>query len=299
MARLDIAEALRSELKTPFHKPLMSGVLLALFSVTAWSTNYVAGRYLALHGVDPIALSIARFAIATPVTFAVFRLPRYAGELKRLAVAGALGVAAFNLSLYASLQYMSAFAASLFVVLAGPLTASASYAARGRAPPPQVILGGSAALVGAYLALAPYISVKSLAGPLLAAIATASWSAYTIYVRRIYGAYRPGAASAWINLLGLADMAPAMPFARFDTLARWDVALPLLYVATVPGALAYAAWNAAVDRAGPAKTAAVLPLMPVMTLTISALLGEAPSPAQAVGMALTIAGVYLTARSSK
>ena len=111
--------------------------MLALLSVAAWSTNYVVGRYLALRGVDPVALSIARFAIAAPATFAIFRFPRYAGGLKRLAVAGTLGVALFNFSLYASLHYMSAFATSLFVVLAGPLTASASYAAKGRAPRPQ------------------------------------------------------------------------------------------------------------------------------------------------------------------
>ena len=274
--------------------------MLALLSVTAWSTNYVVGRYLALRGVDPVALSIARFAIAAPVTFAAFRFPRYAGGLGRLAIAGALGVAAFNFSLYASLHYMSAFAASLFVVLAGPLTASISYMAKGRTPPPFLILGGATAVAGAYLALSPYISIRSAAGPLLATAATASWSAYTLYVKRVYEAYKPGPASAWINLLGLADMAPAIPMADFNTLAGWDAALPLLYVATVPGALAYTAWNIAVDRAGPARTAAMLPLMPVITLTISALfLGEAPTPAQAAGMVLTVAGVYLTAKSSR
>ena len=162
-----------------------------------------------------------------------------------------------------------------------------------------MILGGSLALAGAYLALAPYISIRSVAGPLLASAAAASWSAYTLYVGRVYEAYRPGPAGAWINLLGLADMAPAIPFADFKTLASWDVALPLLYVAMVPGALAYTAWNVAINRAGPARAAAMLPLMPVITLIISALsLGEAPAPAQIIGMALAVVGVYLTARSS-
>ena len=64
-----------------------------------------------------------------------------------------------------------------------------------------------------------------------------------------------------------------------------------LYVATVPGVLTYTAWNTAADRAGPARANAVLPLMPVVTLMISALsLSEAL--AQTIGMALAVVGVY-------
>ncbi|AFA39477.1 EamA-like transporter family [Pyrobaculum oguniense TE7] len=275
----------------------MLGLLLALFSVTAWSTNYVAGRYLALHGVDPIALSLARFAVATPVIFAMTRFPRYAGGMRELALSSALGVSVFNIALYAALGYMSASAASLFVVMASPLTVVISYAARREAPPPTAVVGSLLALAGAYLVLAPYISIKSALGPALASVATLSWTAYTLYVRRLYKIYPPGPASAWISLMGLAFLAPTAVVAHFNTLAGWDVATALLYVAVVPGALAYTAWNVAISRAGPAKTAATLPLLPVITLAISAIiLGEVPTIMQTVGITTAALGVFLTVR---
>lgn len=64
-----------------------------------------------------------------------------------------------------------------------------------------------------------------------------------------------------------------------------------LYVATVPGVLTYTVWNATADHADPARTDTMLPLMPVVTLMISALsLSEAL--AQTIGMALAVVGVY-------
>ena len=69
------------------------------------------------------------------------------------------------------------------------------------------------------------------------------------------------------------------------------------YIAAVPGALAYAAWNVAVQRAGPRRSAAVLPLMPVLTTLLSyLLLGEALTATQLIGIAVAVAGVYISAR---
>jgi len=94
----------------------VKGLALALFSVAAWSTNYVAGRRLAALGADPLALSLVRFT-AAPHHIRTNRAPPYRGALAQLAVAGLLGVAAFNAFLYTALHYMTAAAAALFVVL--------------------------------------------------------------------------------------------------------------------------------------------------------------------------------------
>ncbi|ABO08686.1 DMT family transporter [Pyrobaculum calidifontis] len=271
----------------------MKGLALALFSVAAWSTNYVAGRRLAAAGADPLALSLVRFVAATPIIFALARAPPYRGALAQLAVAGLLGVAAFNTFLYTALHYMTAAAAALFVVLAGPATSLIEAAAGKRRPNPHVLAGGAAAVAGAYLVLAPQAQVRAVEGPLLAAAATLSWSLYTVYVRRVYARYSPAEASAWISLVGTAELAPLAPLAHYGWLAHWETAAWVLYVAAVPGALAYTAWNTAVREIGPQRAAAVLPLMPVITTAISAAaLGEAVTPLQAVGMALAVAGVY-------
>jgi len=102
---------------------------------------------------------------------------------------------------------------------------------------------------------------------------------------------------AWISLFGLAAMSPAAAASRPATLADPVVLALVVYVAAVPGALAYAAWNVAVQRAGPRRSAAVLPLMPVLTTLFSYfLLGEAPTATQLIGMAVAVAGVYISAR---
>jgi drug/metabolite transporter (DMT)-like permease len=116
-------------------------------------------------------------------------------------------------------------------------------------------------------------------------------------VRDVYRLYSPIEAVAWISLFGLAAMSPTAAASRPETLAHLLVLALVAYVAAVPGALAYAAWNIAVQKAGPRRSAAVLPLMPVLTTLLSyLLLGEALTATQLIGMAVAVAGVYISAR---
>jgi drug/metabolite transporter (DMT)-like permease len=273
------------------------GLLLATASTVAWSTNYLVGRYLASGGVDPLALSVARFALATPVIFALARLPRYRGGLALLAALGLLGVAGFNIFLYSSLVHISAAAASLFVVLASPTTQLLQAMLHREAPSRGALLGSAASFAGAYLILEPYITIKSLLGPALAILATLSWSLYTVLVRRVYALYTPAEAMAWISLFGTLAMSPLAAYADNHTLLTPTYAALVLYVALVPGAVAYTAWNTAVKLADPQSAASLLPLMPVITTALSAvLLHEGLTPLQTIGMALAIAGVYTALR---
>jgi drug/metabolite transporter (DMT)-like permease len=150
---------------------------------------------------------------------------------------------------------------------------------------------------GAYLTLEPYLAVRSYLGPLLAALVILAWAVYTVLVRDVYRLYSPVEAMAWISLFGLAAMSPTAAVSRPATLADPLVLALVAYVAAVPGALAYAAWNVAVQRAGPRRSAAVLPLMPVLTTLLSyLLLGETLTATQLIGMAMAVAGVYISAR---
>lgn len=275
----------------------MRGISYALFSVAAWSTNYLVGRFLVAGGVDPVAMSILRFAIATPLLFLMARFPPYRGAARRLALLGLLGVAGFNLLLYSSLAYVTAAVASLFVVLASPATQLLEAALARRRPGGVALLGSLAAVAGAYLTLEPYLAARSYLGALLAALATLSWAAYTVLVRDVYRLYSPVEAVAWISLFGIAAMSPTAVASRPATLADPLVLALVTYIAAVPGALAFAAWNVAVQKAGPRRSAAVLPLMPVLTTLLSyLLLGETLTATQLIGMVLAVAGVYTSAR---
>jgi len=275
----------------------MRDLLYALFSVVAWSTNYLVGRFLVANGIDPLALSILRFTLATPLLFLLAKFPPYRGAAGRLALLGLLGVAGFNLLLYSALAYVTAAVASLFVVMASPATQLLESAVARRRPGGAALLGSLLAVAGAYLILEPYLAVRSCLGPLLAALATLSWAVYTVSVRHVYPLYNPVEASAWISLFGLLAMLPPAPASRISTLADPTTFILVAYVAAVPGALAYASWNIAVQKASPRRSAAVLPLMPVLTTLFSyLLLGEALTPSQFVGMAAAVTGVYVAVR---
>jgi len=210
-----------------------------------------------------------------------------------LALLGLLGVAGFNLLLYSFLAYVTAAVASLFVVLASPATQLLEASLARRSCAPRLL----AAVAGAYLTLEPYLAVRSYLGPLLAALATLSWAVYTVLMRGVYRLYSPVEAMAWVSLFGLAAMSPTAAVSKPATLAHPLVLALVAYVAAVPGALAYAAWNVAVQKAGPRRSAAVLPLMPVLTTLLSyLLLGEALTATQLIGMAMAVAGVYISAK---
>ncbi len=275
----------------------MLGLAFGLFSIVAWSSNYLAGRQLGLLGVDPIAVSLARFAIATPLLFLFAGGIRYRGGLLDLLVAGLLGVTVFNLSLYASLLYITAPTASLFVVLSAPITYAVAVLL-GRDVPNATRTGGLAlSVLGAYLMLGPYLGGKDALGPLLALVSTVSWSLYTVYVTKLYARYDPLNAMAWTALMGTLAMAPTLPVLDVGSLANINVIPLLLYIAVVPGAAAFAAWNYAVSRIGPSKAAALLPLMPPTTAAMSYLaLGEGLTWSDLVAASVTLVGVYLTLR---
>lgn len=277
--------------------PVAVGVLLVFFSVAAWSSNYIVGRYLASSGVDPVALTVARFLLATPFLLAVVGPPRYRGGALELLLLGLLGIALFNLTLYTSLAYISAAVASLFIVLASPTTQLIESLVNKRPPKLSALIGAVLSVVGAYLILEPYIAVRSYVGPVLAAAATVIWSLYTVRVKKIYRLYPPREATVWIYTLGTTLLLPASTAADFTSLASPTAAALVLYIAVVPGALAYTSWNIAVEKLGPRRSAAMLPLMPVLTTVFSIfILGEGLLPTQLLGMAISIAGVVMAVR---
>ncbi|CCC81067.1 DMT family transporter [Thermoproteus tenax] len=268
----------------------LKGVGYSLFSVVAWSTNYLVGRALGTAGVDPLGLTFIRFAIATPILFLMAGLPKYKGQLKDLAISGLLGVALFNALLYSSLHFIDAATASLFVIFSSPITYILGVALGAERAKPVRSLGVALSVLGAYLILAPRGSGEA-PGALLALGSAVSWSLYTLRVGGLYKRYRPVEAMAWSSLLGTAAMALTLPID--------DLAIPLslaplvVYIAVVPGALAYASWNSAVESMGP-SAAYMLPLLPAITSALSWIaLGEALTNLQMAGMALAIAGVYL------
>lgn len=56
-----------------------SAEIVTRYVGVALSNNCVAGRFLALGGADPLAISAARFAINTPAVFASVKFAKFRG----------------------------------------------------------------------------------------------------------------------------------------------------------------------------------------------------------------------------
>ncbi len=244
-------------------------------------------------------MTFVRFALATPMILvaAIALRERVLSRPRDVAVAallGLLGVSGFNVFFYTALGYMEAALVALITSLITPMTYIAGVALGVDRLDVRGAAGVLLAVAGSYLVLSPGSSSVNLVGAALAFGAAVSWTVYTLAVRGVASRMGPTAALFWSSLLGTLAVAPlsleGAAEARYTPLS---VAL-ILYVAAVPGALGYAAWNLGVKLAGPVLPSIFIPVVPLTaTLLAWALLGEALTPLQVLGGALIIAGIIL------
>ena len=77
----------------------------------------------------------------------------------------------------------------------------------------------------------------------------------------------------------------------------WPLALALAYIAVGPAIVAYRCWGAGVSRVGPTIAGFFSNLTPLFAAVLSAtLLGEMPRLYHAVGFALIVGGIVVSAR---
>jgi len=77
----------------------------------------------------------------------------------------------------------------------------------------------------------------------------------------------------------------------------WPMAAALLFIAVGPAVLAYRAWGAGVQRAGPAVAGFFANLTPLFTALLStAFLGETPHLFHALAFVLIVGGIVVSSR---
>ena len=135
-------------------------------------------------------------------------------------------------------------------------------------------------------------------GAVLILLANACWAGYTVFARPLLERNSPFRMAAVGTIFGTAVY---LPFAAGD-LARvqwsripWPGWGAILYAGLLAIFLCFAIWYASVKKVGSAKTGVYSNLIPVLAIFFAGLvLGERLTSIQAVGAAVTLAGVYLT-----
>lgn len=256
----------------------LTGGLAAGAALSLVGTSFVAAdvleRYPVLGGQG------VRYALAAAVLLAVARgrVPRVTrGELARLALLAATGLAAFNVFVILAVRRTDPGSVGVVVGCVPILLALAGPLAARRAPDPRLV--GAAVLVTVGAA-----AVQGLGGGMggtafgLALGALAGEAAFSLLAAPLLPALGPLGVSLWAALLaapqllvaGLVLDGPAGVLA-VPTAAE---GLALLYMAVVVTAVAFLLWYGAVDRLGVERAGLFAGVLPVSALLAAAALGQ-------------------------
>lgn len=274
-----------------------------------WASAFIAGK-IALAEMTPLGLAAWRYAFATAM-LAPFVLRRAAwrglapvrGRLAFMVLCGGVLYPALFL---AALERTSATNTSLLIALNPTLTALAAPLAGERLDPrwlPGVLL----ALAGAVAVISGgdvgrLAELGSASGDVLAVLAATTWVGFNLVSRGVVARVRPAAINVIVYGLGgmalfalAGDEAPLSQIVAASPAALGGV----LAMAALSSALAGQLFLFGVRTVGVTRSAVFVNFVPALTAGLAALiLGERLGPAQAVGGAAVLVGVWWTTRGT-
>ncbi|MFN3955998.1 MAG: DMT family transporter [Tepidimonas ignava] len=307
----------------PRHPALtLSTIALLTLPPLLWAGNAIVGR-VAAPWIPPITFNLLRWVLAAlllvPLGGWILRRgsPVW-GDWRRYLLLGSLAVAGYNMLQYLALHTSSPLNVTLvassmpvWMMLVGRLFFGA--------PVQRPQLGGAVlSLAGVLVVLsqgswANLMQLRFVPGDAWMLAAAFTWSCYSWLLTRhdedprvradwaafllaqtVFGLLTAGVLTAgewtWLTLAAPADMPTRIAWS-------WPLAAIVLFVAAGPSVLAYRAWGAGVQRAGPTVAGFFTNLTPLFTALMSTLLlGEPPRAYHAVAFVLIVAGIVVSAR---
>lgn len=277
----------------------------ALLTILIWGTTFISTKVL-LTSFQPVEILFLRFVLGFLALCLIYPRRLQLGERRQelwFAAAGLCGVTLYYLLENIALTYTLASNVGVLVSVSPVFTALFShFLLRREKLRPAFFAGLAVALAGVVLLSYNGSAVLKLdpRGDVLALLAAAIWSAYSLITRHISSfGYPVVQTTRRIFAYGLVFMLPALLVFGFRPSLAAVLEpvnlLNLVYLGLGACALCFVTWNFAVGKLGAVKTSTYIYLVPVVTLATSALvLGEPVTPLSAVGAALTVAGLALS-----
>ena len=277
----------------------------ALLTILIWGTTFISTKVL-LTSFQPVEILFLRFVLGFLALCLIYPRRLRLGERRQelwFAAAGLCGVTLYYLLENIALTYTLASNVGVLVSVSPVFTALFShFLLRREKLRPAFFAGLAVALAGVVLLSYNGSAVLKLdpRGDVLALLAAAIWSAYSLITRHISSfGYSVVQTTRRIFAYGLVFMLPALLVFGFrpslEAVLEPVNLLNLVYLGLGACALCFVTWNFAVGKLGAVKTSTYIYLVPVVTLATSALvLGEPVTPLSAVGAALTVAGLALS-----
>ena len=272
-------------------------------TVVLWASAFAAIRE-AVRALGWAHLSVLRLGVAALALGALAAVRRVGLPARRdlplLALCALSGMTAYQVLLNAGEVTVPAATASLLVNVAPIFTALLAASLLGERLSAMGWCGVVLGFAGAGLiAVAAGGGVRLSGGALLVLGAAAAQATFFVSQKALLGRYGSLAVTAWAMGLGAAMALPLAPGLAGDVTAAPTAALLAVgFLALGASALGFLTWAYAVARVDVTAAASTLyAVPPVAALVGWVALGEVPAPLTAVGGAIALAGVALTARS--
>jgi drug/metabolite transporter (DMT)-like permease len=272
-------------------------------TVVLWASAFAAIRE-AVRALGWAHLSFLRLAIAALVLGAVAAVRRVGWPARRdlplLALCALSGMTAYQVLLNSGEVTVPAATASLLVNVSPILTALIAVALLGERLTARGWCGVALGFAGAGLiALAAGGGVRLSGGALLVLGAALAQATFFVSQKALLRRYGSLAVTAWAMGLGAAMALPLAPGVADDVGAAPSAALLALgFLALGASACGFLTWAYAVARIDVSAAASTLYAVPPVAAIVGwVTLGEVPSALTAVGGAIALAGVAITASS--
>ena len=285
-------------------------VFLAL-SALSWAGNHVVARSTAGE-VPPGTLNLLRWLVVAVLVgiFAIVPIRRDAAVMRRhwgvLALLGITGGGIFGTLQYVGLHYTTVVNMGMLNSVAPAMLALAGFLIFRDALRPLQVLGIVVSLSGV-LAIVSRLDLSVLQalefnrGDVIIFANMALFAGYSVFLRK----RPPIALASFLFALSLGAAAANVPWALYEHLTGYDfVPTPrslgaVGYAALFTSIVAYVCWSRGVEALGPGRAGVFLHLIPVFNTAFGTLLlGEPVQIYHAVGLALILFGVFMTARGA-
>ncbi len=294
-------------------KPSLRNTYIILLLVPLfWGGAFGTTKHV-LTELPPLTASALRFIIAgiLMLLWSVWRRELEWAQIRRnffgLFALGATGVFLYNYFFATGLQYTSAVTGALVIVVNPVFTACIASLFMGEAHNYRTFVGVILSLIGVTFVVSKGdfsiltqmtigIGEQCLFG------AVASWVAYTLMIKKVTRTIGASAVTSVSTILGagmllLVSVIIEGQWNKTVSLSNQTM-LEIMYLAVFATVVAFLLFNWGIQRIGATKASAYINLMPINALWIAVLLyGETISAYHLIGMALTIAGVFITTQS--